>query len=420
MLVCSLYISYTLDGWDRGRTSRREDGDGEERRGNRDENEKKGSGVTSFLIESSSQKATTATTNDTKIRAQIRSHAPPPAATPSTITPPPHMATSGWSDAELPLPSEERVIKLSPKKLSQTRRHHHHHGSIPARGQSWSSSGYNNSSSMGTYPYAGYNSYTSGSSSASLSSTSWLGRLMLGVLVGSMLAALLDVTVYQPPPQQRSAAAVAADALTTAATRTFSPTAAAGVDAEDLSTQVKVGGTSSGEELGAKLWATGEGATAGDEAGDASEFVPGGGVGERDEEEVEAEEAAEAEEAEEAVEAEEEVLSKATTTKTKQQKQQQQQQQQEEEEPGVAARPSSSPKKVAFMFLTRGLLPHDHLWARFFAGQDPATYSVYVHAPPGFLYNASTTTAPHLFSGRGCWGGVLGGCPPPPLLTVCP
>jgi hypothetical protein len=70
-----------------------------------------------------------------------------------------------------------------------------------------------------------------------------------------------------------------------------------------------------------------------------------------------------------------------------------------EEDPAAAEAPGR-PLKIAFMFLTRGPLPLDHIWARFFEGQDPATYSVHIHAPPGFLYNASTTAAPHIFSGR--------------------
>ena len=55
---------------------------------------------------------------------------------------------------------------------------------------------------------------------------------------------------------------------------------------------------------------------------------------------------------------------------------------------------------IAFLFLTRGPLPHAQLWARFFDGQDETTYSIFVYAPIGFLYNATTTAAPHLFSGR--------------------
>ena len=63
--------------------------------------------------------------------------------------------------------------------------------------------------------------------------------------------------------------------------------------------------------------------------------------------------------------------------------------------PGVA--PSAAdppPPKIAFLFLTRGALPHDHLWARFFQDQDPATYAIHVHAPPDFTFDATTTSSP--------------------------
>lgn len=45
--------------------------------------------------------------------------------------------------------------------------------------------------------------------------------------------------------------------------------------------------------------------------------------------------------------------------------------------------------KVAFMFLTRGPLPMLPLWEKFFDGQDPDLFSIYVHAPPGFDLNVS-------------------------------
>ena len=57
-------------------------------------------------------------------------------------------------------------------------------------------------------------------------------------------------------------------------------------------------------------------------------------------------------------------------------------------------------RKVAFLFVvTKGEngLPHDHLWARFFAGQDPNLYAIHVHVPKTFVFNASTTAAPELF-----------------------
>ena len=57
-------------------------------------------------------------------------------------------------------------------------------------------------------------------------------------------------------------------------------------------------------------------------------------------------------------------------------------------------------RKVAFLFvLTKGEngLPHDHLWARFYAGQDPNLYAIHIHVPKAFVFNASTTAAPELF-----------------------
>ena len=72
--------------------------------------------------------------------------------------------------------------------------------------------------------------------------------------------------------------------------------------------------------------------------------------------------------------------------------------------------PSSPPHRgdgaVAFLFLTRGpvegrdrALPHDHLWSRFFRGQDRATFLVRVHAPPGFAFTDFNTDAPEVFKG---------------------
>ncbi|KAM7251199.1 hypothetical protein ACFE04_023082 [Oxalis oulophora] len=46
--------------------------------------------------------------------------------------------------------------------------------------------------------------------------------------------------------------------------------------------------------------------------------------------------------------------------------------------------------KVAFMFLTRGPLPMLPLWERFFEGQDPKLFSIYVHALPGYRLNVSS------------------------------
>ncbi|XP_047319438.1 glycosyltransferase BC10-like [Impatiens glandulifera] len=46
---------------------------------------------------------------------------------------------------------------------------------------------------------------------------------------------------------------------------------------------------------------------------------------------------------------------------------------------------------VAFMFLTKGSLPFIPLWERFFNGHEKL-YSIYVHSPPGFDLNVSTTS----------------------------
>jgi len=57
-------------------------------------------------------------------------------------------------------------------------------------------------------------------------------------------------------------------------------------------------------------------------------------------------------------------------------------------------------RKVAFLFVTEtGELPHDHLWARFFAGQDPNLYALHVHVPSAFTFDAANTAAPEVFAG---------------------
>ena len=67
------------------------------------------------------------------------------------------------------------------------------------------------------------------------------------------------------------------------------------------------------------------------------------------------------------------------------------------------AAPSRGGGAVAFLFLlTEGrdrALPHDHLWSRFFRGQDRATFLVRVHAPPGFAFTDANTAAPEVFIG---------------------
>ena len=72
---------------------------------------------------------------------------------------------------------------------------------------------------------------------------------------------------------------------------------------------------------------------------------------------------------------------------------------------GASSPPSPAGGAVAFLFLTRGpaegrkALPHDHLWSRFFRGQDRALFLVRVHAPPGFAFDDENTDAPEVFKG---------------------
>jgi Core-2/I-Branching enzyme len=61
---------------------------------------------------------------------------------------------------------------------------------------------------------------------------------------------------------------------------------------------------------------------------------------------------------------------------------------------------SESPA-IAFLFLTRGLLPHAHLWQRFLdAAPEPHAWRVHVHAPPGVLINESNAVGAPAFHGR--------------------
>ncbi|KAL2931292.1 Glycine dehydrogenase [Bienertia sinuspersici] len=57
------------------------------------------------------------------------------------------------------------------------------------------------------------------------------------------------------------------------------------------------------------------------------------------------------------------------------------------------------PPKIAFLFLTRRHLPLDFLWGSFFEEADVASYSIYVHSEPGFVFDESTTRSP-MFFGR--------------------
>lgn len=57
------------------------------------------------------------------------------------------------------------------------------------------------------------------------------------------------------------------------------------------------------------------------------------------------------------------------------------------------------PPKIAFLFLTRRHLPLDFLWGSFFEEADAASYSIYIHSEPGFVFDESTTRSP-MFFGR--------------------
>ncbi|KAL6906216.1 hypothetical protein ACP4OV_003817 [Aristida adscensionis] len=65
--------------------------------------------------------------------------------------------------------------------------------------------------------------------------------------------------------------------------------------------------------------------------------------------------------------------------------------------PQVLSTPYHRVPKVAFMFMTAGELPLRPLWEKFFAGQDPRLYSIYVHTSPS--YNSSPP-ADSVFYGR--------------------
>ncbi|KNA19918.1 hypothetical protein SOVF_056960 [Spinacia oleracea] len=57
------------------------------------------------------------------------------------------------------------------------------------------------------------------------------------------------------------------------------------------------------------------------------------------------------------------------------------------------------PPKIAFLFLTRRHLPLDFLWGSFFEEVDVASYSIYIHSEPGFVFDESNTRSP-MFFGR--------------------
>ncbi|KAL6585123.1 hypothetical protein OROMI_004412 [Orobanche minor] len=52
--------------------------------------------------------------------------------------------------------------------------------------------------------------------------------------------------------------------------------------------------------------------------------------------------------------------------------------------PSIKNYPFKRTPKVAFMFLTRGPLPLAPLWEKFFKGNDPKLYSIYIHSLPSY------------------------------------
>ncbi|GMN36377.1 hypothetical protein TIFTF001_005972 [Ficus carica] len=61
--------------------------------------------------------------------------------------------------------------------------------------------------------------------------------------------------------------------------------------------------------------------------------------------------------------------------------------------------PFSGPPRIAFLFLSRLNLPLDFLWESFLENADEATFSIYVHSAPGFVFDESTTRS-RFFQGR--------------------
>lgn len=53
--------------------------------------------------------------------------------------------------------------------------------------------------------------------------------------------------------------------------------------------------------------------------------------------------------------------------------------------------------KIAFLFIARNRLPLDIVWQRFFQGAEEATFSIYIHSRPGFIYNKATTRCTYFF-----------------------
>lgn len=59
--------------------------------------------------------------------------------------------------------------------------------------------------------------------------------------------------------------------------------------------------------------------------------------------------------------------------------------------PQVKEYPFKRVPKIAFMFLTKGPLPMEPLWERFFKGHE-GLYSIYVHSLPSYTPNFSATS----------------------------
>jgi hypothetical protein len=64
---------------------------------------------------------------------------------------------------------------------------------------------------------------------------------------------------------------------------------------------------------------------------------------------------------------------------------------------GFDAATAGGPPRIAFLFLTRGPLPHALLWARFFDGHNDE-FVIHVHAAPGFELNETTVASPIFYN----------------------
>lgn len=67
---------------------------------------------------------------------------------------------------------------------------------------------------------------------------------------------------------------------------------------------------------------------------------------------------------------------------------------------------TSATDKLAYMFITPSRLPLELVWQDYFANASPSQYSIYVHAPPGVVLDASTSDVA-LFHNRTVAGSVL-------------